>query len=91
LFAPLTKLRTLVSWRALARLIGLAGPDDYRTRPRRPPGEWPLRRPALVGHWRRTIGGGVEWYWDVADRSATVLPFAPRPAHTSDAPPHDLG
>jgi hypothetical protein len=89
LFAPLTKLRTLASWQALARIIGLAEPDDYRNRPRRPPGDWPLRQPALVGHWRRKIGGGVEWYWDVADRSATVLPFKPAPTRAPDATPTD--
>ncbi|MGB8486263.1 MAG: hypothetical protein WCD67_08350, partial [Xanthobacteraceae bacterium] len=77
MLAALAKLRTVASWQTLARLIGLAEPDDYRNRARRPPGEWPLRRPALVGHWRRKIGGGVECYWDVADRSATVLPFKP--------------
>ncbi|MGA8229282.1 MAG: hypothetical protein WCA55_22425 [Xanthobacteraceae bacterium] len=85
MLAALAKLRTVASWQALARLIGLAEPDDYRNRARRPPGEWPLRRPALVGHWRRKIGGGVECYWDVADRSATVLPFKPAPMPTREA------
>jgi hypothetical protein len=84
MFAALAKLRALARWQALARLVGLAEPDDYRNRPRRPPGDWPLRRPALVGHWRRKIGGGVEWYWDVADRSAAILPFRPVQAPEQD-------
>jgi hypothetical protein len=89
MFAALAKLRALAPWQALARLVGLAEPDDYRNRPRQPPGDWPLRRPALVGHWRRKIGGGVEWYWDVADRCATVLPFRSAPTGTSEVPPQD--
>ena len=89
MLAALAKLRTVASWQALARLIGLAEPDDYRNRARRPPGEWPLRRPALVGHWRRKIGGGVECYWDVADRSATVLPFKPAQSRAAEAGPED--
>lgn len=89
MLAALAKLRTVASWQALARLIGLAEPDDYRNRARRPPGEWPLRRPALVGHWRRKIGGGVECYWDVADRSATVLPFKPAQSRAAEATPED--
>lgn len=89
MLAALAKLRTVASWQALARLIGLAEPDDYRNRARRPPGEWPLRRPALVGHWRRKIGGGVECYWDVADRAGTVLPFKPAPTRAPEPNPTD--
>ena len=89
MLAALAKLRTVASWQTLARLIGLAEPDDYRNRARRPPGEWPLRRPALVGHWRRKIGGGVECYWDVADRSATVLRFKPAQSRAAEAAPED--
>jgi hypothetical protein len=89
MLAALAKLRTVASWQALARLIGLAEPDGYRNRARPPPGEWPLRRPALVGHWRRKIGGGVECYWDVADRSATVLPFKPAQSRAAEAAPED--
>jgi len=78
------KLRT--AWQAVSRFLRLAEPDDPRNRPRQPPGPWPLRQPALVGRWRARIGGGVEWCWHPADRSATVLPFAPRsPREHEDA------
>ena len=70
------KGRIAQCWQALARVLHLAPPDDPRNRPRAAPAPWPLRKPALVGHWRARIGGGVEWCWHVADRSATVLPFA---------------
>jgi hypothetical protein len=80
MFAAITKIRSARSWQALARFLRLSPPDDPRNRPRGAPAPWPLRTPALVGHWRATIGGGVEWCWHVADRSATVLPF--RPAQT---------
>jgi len=76
------------SWHALARALRLIPPEDPRNRPRGAPAPWPLRTPALVGHWRVKIGGGVEWCWHVADRSATVLPFRsaqpPGPAEPAD-------
>jgi hypothetical protein len=68
--------QALALWRAALRGLGLVPPDDPRNRPRAAPAPWPLRKPALVGHWRARIGGGVEWCWDVADRSAIILPFA---------------
>ena len=37
MFAALAKLRALAPWQALARLVGLAEPDDYRNRPGVPP------------------------------------------------------
>jgi hypothetical protein len=75
MFDSAAKSRALALWRGTLRLLGLVPPDDPRNRPRAAPTPWPLRKPALVGHWRARIGGGVEWCWDVADRSATILPF----------------
>jgi hypothetical protein len=81
MFDSAAKSQALALWRATLRVLGLAPPDDPRNRPRAAPAPWPLRKPALIGHWRARIGGGVEWCWDVADRSATILPFAStRPA-----------
>jgi hypothetical protein len=76
MFDAAAKSRALALWRAALRALGLVPPDDPRNRVRAAPAPWPLRKPALVGHWRARIGGGVEWCWDVADRSATILPFA---------------
>jgi hypothetical protein len=75
MFHAAAKSQALALWRAAMRVLGLVPPDDPRNRPRAAPAPWPLRKPALVGHWRARIGGGVEWCWDVADRSATILPF----------------
>jgi hypothetical protein len=66
-----------VAWRSIAGFLGLIEPEDPRNRARLPPRQWPLRTPALVGYWRPKIGGGVEWCWSAADRSAAVLPFGP--------------
>jgi hypothetical protein len=76
MFDAAAKSQALTLWRATLRVLGLVPPDDPPNRPRAAPAPWPLRKPALVGHWRARIGGGVEWCWDVADRSATILPFA---------------
>jgi hypothetical protein len=76
----------LALWRATLRALGLVAPDDPRNRPRAAPAPWPLRKPALVGHWRARIGGGVEWCWDVADRSATILPFASAQSRAAGKP-----
>jgi hypothetical protein len=76
MFDLTAKLQALALWSGTLRILGLVPPDDPRNRPRAAPAPWPLRKPALVGHWRARIGGGVEWCWDVADRSATILPFA---------------
>jgi hypothetical protein len=72
MFESAARSQAIALWRAALRALGLVPPDDPRNRPRAAP----LRKPALVGHWRARIGGGVEWCWDVADRSAIVLPFA---------------
>ena len=72
MLAALAKLRTVASWQALARLIGLAEPDDYRNRARRPRGM--AAAPARpCGHWRRKIGGG-RVLLGRCRRSATVPP-----------------
>jgi hypothetical protein len=76
MFESAARSQAIALWRAALRALGLVPPDDPRNRPRAAPAPWPLRKPALVGHWRARIGGGVEWCWDVADRSAIVLPFA---------------
>jgi hypothetical protein len=76
MFDSTAKSQALALWRTTLRVLGLVPPDDPRNRPRAAPAPWPLRKPALVGHWRARIGGGVEWCWDVADRSAIILPFA---------------
>jgi hypothetical protein len=83
------KARIAQCWRALARVLHLTPPDDPRNRPRGAPAPWPLRKPALVGHWRARIGGGVEWCWHVADRSATVLPFESARPRRQAAPPQN--
>ncbi len=76
MFNSVRRFQALALWRAALRALGLVAPDDPRNRARAAPAPWPLRKPALVGHWRARTGGGVEWCWDVADRSATILPFA---------------
>jgi hypothetical protein len=87
MFDSAAKSQALALWRAALRVLGLVPPDDPRNRPRAAPAPWPLRKPALVGHWRARIGGGVEWCWDVADRSATILPFAATPSPKPGAVP----
>jgi hypothetical protein len=76
MFESAAKSKAVALWRATLRALGLVPPDDPRNRPRAAPAPWPLRKPALVGYWRARIGGGVEWCWGVADRSAVILPFA---------------
>jgi hypothetical protein len=91
MFAARAKIRAAKLWQAIAQLLRLSPPDDPRNRPRAAPAPWPLRKPALVGHWRATIGGGVEWCWRVADRSATVLPFGPVRTPGREPSPDDVG
>jgi hypothetical protein len=91
MFAARAKICAVRLWRAASRLLHLSPPDDPRSRPRAAPAPWPLRKPALVGHWRAAIGGGVEWCWHVADRSATVLPFGRAPPSGGGATKSDLG
>jgi hypothetical protein len=78
-----------VAWRSIVGFLGLIEPEDPRNRARLPPGQWPLRKPALVGYWPPKIGGGVEWCWSAADRSATVLPFRPAAPRTLERPTGD--
>jgi hypothetical protein len=82
---PLGARKTLQgAWQSIAGFLGLIEPEDPRNRLRGPPKQWPLRQPALVGYWRPKIGGGVEWCWTAADRSATVLPFKATTARTRE-------
>ncbi|MBV9236303.1 MAG: hypothetical protein JOZ94_10775 [Xanthobacteraceae bacterium] len=86
MFDAAVQAKALALWQTLLRVLGLVPPEDPRNRPRAAPAPWPLRKPALVGHWRARIGGGVEWCWDVADRSATILPFASAQSRATGEP-----
>ena len=74
------KSQALASW-AQVHCARARRPRTIRANGAGRRGSLAAAKPALVGHWRARIGGGVEWCWDVADRSATILPFAStRPA-----------